>query len=223
MAHESEQLSYELEALVRTKWGERCTYDSYKDVQAFFNAWAFGPDLDVPSSIDHDTDVQGTYLGPNRMCRLVLPHLRPQTEIIDICCGTGLSGKPFIEHGHQVTGYDISEKMLEKAKAAGYKETFAGNLLLDDLPWRDAYGALISVGALGEWVPPEDVVPKLLPLLKRSGALFGVTSEIEHTDLKAVLKILKAGGFQIISSRPGPGLRHPEYPPEDYYYILARR
>jgi len=50
-----------------------------------------------------------------------------------------------------------------------------------------------------------------------------VTSEIEHTDLKAVLKILKAGGFQIISSRPGPGLRHPEYPPEDYYYILARR
>ncbi|MDZ7758953.1 MAG: class I SAM-dependent methyltransferase [Desulfovermiculus sp.] len=223
MAHGAQQLSPELEALLRTKWGARQIYSSYSEVQSFFNHWAFGPDRDIPTSIDHDTDVSGTYLGPDRIARLVLPRLQPKTRIIDICSGTGLSGQPFIERGHLVTGFDLSSRMLEKAKARGYQDTCTGNLLVDDLPWKEEFGALISVGALGEWIPPEDVLDKLFSLLSPQNAIVGITSEVEHTNIHLIRRIFKEHGFQIITSELGPGLRNPKYPIENYYYILAVR
>ena len=223
MALSVQKFNPELEALLRTKWGARQIYSSYSDVESFFNAWAFGPDQDVPSSKDHDTDVQGTYLGPDRIARLVLPRLEPKTKIIDICCGTGLSGQPFIERGHSVTGFDLSSRMLEKAKARGYQETCTGNLLTDDLLWKEEFGALISVGALGEWIPAEDVLDKLFPLLFQQNAIVGITSEVEHTNIHLIRRIFKEHGFQIVTSELGPGLRNPKYPIENYYYILAER
>ena len=223
MPQSAQHIHPELEALLRTKWGSRHIYHSYSDVQSFFNDWAFGPDRDIPSSVDHDTDVSGTYLGPDRIARLVLPRLHPKTRVIDICCGTGLSGQPFIEHGHQVTGFDLSSRMLEKAKARGYQEICTGNLLTDHLPWEEEFGALISVGALGEWVPPEDVLPKLFQLLIPRGSILGVTTEVEHSNIWLIRRIFKEYGFEIITSEIGPGLRNPKYPIENYYYILARR
>jgi ubiquinone/menaquinone biosynthesis C-methylase UbiE len=42
--------------------------------------------------------------------------LNPRLSVIDVACGTGLASRPLIENGFHVTGIDISEPMLEKAR-----------------------------------------------------------------------------------------------------------
>jgi SAM-dependent methyltransferase len=43
--------------------------------------------------------------------------LNPKLTVIDVACGTGLASRPLIENGVHVTGIDISEPMLEKARS----------------------------------------------------------------------------------------------------------
>jgi|GEM_PF-379398 len=57
-------------------------------------------------------------------CRRLLPilkksllkHLPERSHILDLCCGTGQISQQFILRGHQVTGLDGSEKMLDYAR-----------------------------------------------------------------------------------------------------------
>jgi ubiquinone/menaquinone biosynthesis C-methylase UbiE len=42
--------------------------------------------------------------------------LNPKLTVIDVGCGTGLASRPLIENGFHVTGIDVSEPMLEKAR-----------------------------------------------------------------------------------------------------------
>lgn len=48
--------------------------------------------------------------------RALLPGLRQNAEILDLCCGTGQLIKPLVEQGYEVTGLDLSEKMLAVAR-----------------------------------------------------------------------------------------------------------
>ena len=43
--------------------------------------------------------------------------LNPKLTVIDVGCGTGLASRPLIENGFHVTGIDVSEPMLEKARS----------------------------------------------------------------------------------------------------------
>jgi SAM-dependent methyltransferase len=43
--------------------------------------------------------------------------LNPKLTVIDVACGTGLASRPLIQNGVHVTGIDVSEPMLEKARA----------------------------------------------------------------------------------------------------------
>jgi SAM-dependent methyltransferase len=42
--------------------------------------------------------------------------LNPRMTVLDVACGTGLASRPLIENGVHVTGIDVSEPMLEKAR-----------------------------------------------------------------------------------------------------------
>jgi len=41
---------------------------------------------------------------------------RPESRVIDVGCGTGLAAAPLLASGFAVTGVDVSESMLEKAR-----------------------------------------------------------------------------------------------------------
>ncbi|MEL6489615.1 MAG: class I SAM-dependent methyltransferase [Cyanobacteria bacterium J06634_6] len=56
--------------------------------------------------------------------RVLLPHIPPQGEILDLCCGTGQLIQPLVEAGYQVTGLDGSEDMLSYAKKNAPQATY---------------------------------------------------------------------------------------------------
>jgi ubiquinone/menaquinone biosynthesis C-methylase UbiE len=43
--------------------------------------------------------------------------LAPRHHVLDVACGTGLASRPLVENGFKVTGVDVSEPMLAKARA----------------------------------------------------------------------------------------------------------
>lgn len=75
--------------------------------------------------------------------RLLLPLLRPESRILDLCCGTGYTTARLEKKGYRVTGLDGSEKMLGFAKRHARRSRF---VLADarsfDLP--QSFDAVVS-------------------------------------------------------------------------------
>jgi ubiquinone/menaquinone biosynthesis C-methylase UbiE len=62
--------------------------------------------------------------------------LNPRLTVLDVACGTGLASRPLIENGVHVTGIDVSEPMLEKARVR-----FPGTWIAapaEKIPFQDA-------------------------------------------------------------------------------------
>ena len=112
--------------------------------------------------------------GENNFRQLALQGLeiKPDTAILDLCCGAGQTTKFLVESSEQVTGLDISPVALNKAKKnvpeANYVEGLA-----QDLPFADDFFALVHTSvALHEMT----------------------TSELEQI-FKEVYRVLKPGGI----------------------------
>jgi len=62
------------------------------------------------------------YRGPDLLQRAVADVLGPQAaglDILDLGCGTGLAGVPFRPIARRLTGVDLSQRMLERARERG--------------------------------------------------------------------------------------------------------
>jgi len=87
---------------------------------------------------------------------LELLHLSEGSKLIlDIGCGTGLSGKVLEKHGHVWVGMDISRSMLDVGRTMR-KGSFAGDAICNDmglgLPFRPGtFDGCISISAL-QWL-----------------------------------------------------------------------
>ncbi|MHC8508381.1 MAG: class I SAM-dependent DNA methyltransferase [Rhodospirillales bacterium] len=92
------------------------------DPRNFYAAWA--------ETYDADVEAKG-YVSPAR-CAAALAAFAPDKSapVADFGCGTGLSGLALRAAGFSVIdGYDISDVMLEKARARGcYRRTAAADL-----------------------------------------------------------------------------------------------
>lgn len=56
--------------------------------------------------------------------RLLLPHLRAKSRILDLCCGTGYTAARLERKGYSVTGLDGSGKMLKFARLHAPRSRF---------------------------------------------------------------------------------------------------
>lgn len=84
-------------------------------------------------SVDYDTRMLGvlSYRAPpilRELAGLVIPGLTG-LDVLDLGCGTGLSGAAFKDRASRLCGVDLSPAMLEKARERGvYDELFAGDI-----------------------------------------------------------------------------------------------
>ena len=146
--------------------------------QVFFDRWAR----------TYDRTVQDyAYGAPQRIFDAVWPCLKfrpePVLRMLDLGIGTGMTSKPFVETGRMhITGVDISNRMLERGRAAGAADEFIQlNLERDDLPFAEkAFDAVISGGTFEFIYDPEDVIREISRVLRPAGIVC-VTFETPET------------------------------------------
>ena len=100
--------------------------------------------------------------------------LKKESKILDVGCGTGYPIAHYLtEHGFKVTGLDISEKMIKKAKELNLKN--ANFYVADVLTYNSSelYDAVIAFDSLWHIKKEKqrEIYKKLSSLLKENGYL----------------------------------------------------
>jgi 2-polyprenyl-3-methyl-5-hydroxy-6-metoxy-1,4-benzoquinol methylase len=97
----------------------------------------------------------------------------PQGSVLDVGCGNGIMSEAIGRCGYQVLGIDISEKAIDKAKAAGTKSNIqfrvvsAEDLVADG----STYDAVICSEVLEHLPDPSQLLRTLHALLSDEGVL----------------------------------------------------
>ncbi len=177
------------------------TLDSTEETRAMYDRWAKVYDRDLQS---------GEYQQPARCAQaLKTKHINAEASILDVGCGTGLSGLALTQAGFtKIDGCDLSQGMLDKAETLGiYKRLFTCDLNQPPLDVGDAYyDAVTAVGvfSFGHIMP--EAVDELLRVTKSDGIIIiGLNDHFyEEGSLTAKLEALEASGkLRIISREHG--------------------
>ncbi len=139
----------------------------------------FAPDF------DHKLVDELSYNVPGLLLEALYPLLgepRRQLAIVDLGCGTGLSGKVFRDYAERLTGVDLSPAMLEKA---GEREVYddlveaeIGGFLTESL---DRYDLILAGDVLAYFGPLEEVLGAVAGALQPAG-LFVFSVESSDVD-----------------------------------------
>ncbi len=109
--------------------------------------------------------------------------LGDRKKVLDVGCGTGFLSLILADLGHEVTGVDLSEGMLnrakEKAKESGYNILFkiedAENLYFED----STFDVVVERHVLWTLPDPEKAIKEWIRVLKKGGKLILIESEKE--------------------------------------------
>ncbi len=125
--------------------------------------------------MSYDYEIKlNNYKTPQRCAEALSRYLRDKNSyILDIGCGTGLSGQEILNAGfNNVDGSDFSEKMLHEAKNKNiYKKLF--NLDLNRKYYRVnfSYDAIVAAGIISPHHANPSCIEKCLNILCDSGLL----------------------------------------------------
>lgn len=143
------------------------------------------------------------YVSPPKLAALLRDHCDDAAIILDVGCGTGLSGEALAGAGLTTfDGIDISSGMLAEAAVKGiYRRLFEVDLV-KGIPVEDGqYDAAFSTGTftLGHVGPTQ--IPEVMRVLKSGGVFCLTVSDLSWDDQNYAeqLPSLGAGIFKIIS------------------------
>ncbi|MEO1065923.1 MAG: class I SAM-dependent methyltransferase [Pseudomonadota bacterium] len=165
-------------------------HKSVEETHALYEKWAASYDLELADK---------GYRQPVR-CAAALKALMPQGgSILDVGCGTGLSGAALHHAGYEtIDGCDFSSAMLDKAKDTGvYGRLFEADLNKPPLDVSDAeYDALVAVGVFSMQHVEADAMEELIRVVKPGGPIIiGLNDKFYRLGtLRAKLDALSALG-----------------------------
>ena len=171
-----------------------------QSILAFYRKWA--------RDYDREMSDQG-YLSPAAIAELLDKHLlRHDIEVLDVGCGTGLTGQHIKNLGVQnVDGIDISGEMISVARSRDvYRKLYVADLnkplALED----KSYDAAISSGTFTHGHVGAEPLIEIFRLL-RQGGLMACTIHFDLWHAKgfdAVLaKMIAAGEIQCLALEEG--------------------
>ena len=162
---------------------------STEETRAMYDRWSEVYDSDLTA---------GDYQQPARCAAALREQLsNSSSRILDVGCGTGLSGLALSEAGFQkIDGCDLSQGMLDKAdKLHIYGRLFACDLNEPPLDVMDeAYDALACVGVFSFGHISPDAMDELLRITRPGGTIIiGLNDHFyEEGSLTAKLEALEA-------------------------------
>ena len=184
----------------------------------FYDRWAEAYDREV---------AENGYVTPQRCAEALAAHAGDKTApLMDLACGTGLSGLAFRAAGFTcLDGYDISEGMLEKARATGAYRHLATADLSQPLEIAEgAYTHAAIVGAMSPEYMPATVLDDVLSKLPSGGCfVFSVNDHAaqDGTIAGRIMELVDTGYAELLFSEYGDHL--PSIGLRATVYVLRRR
>lgn len=177
-----------------------------------------------------------SYRTPEQVYDMVGPHLKKQAHILDLGCGTGLSGLVFKDHADYLEGVDLSENMLRHAKDKKVYDTLlCADIETTQAPGSKSFDLVIACDALNYLGDLRPIMKQVSRWLKKEGLFaFSLESADEafseeyrlHQGLRyahapsAVLSWLDLCGFDLLEER-FETLRHEKKQPVSGHLICA--
>lgn len=156
-----------------------------RDVDALASAYAAWANV-----YDSETAAAG-YCLPFMITSWVARHVRPgDGPLLDAGCGSGLSGPYLKALGYaDLVGLDMSDEMLELARARNAYRELATARLGDTLPWSDGhFAAFLCTGVFTEGHAPASSLLELARITRPGGhGIFTVRDSV-----------LETGGFRAV-------------------------
>ncbi len=191
-------------------------------VRSYYDGWTESYERDVTS---------WGYNAPAAAVELIASRVKPEAQILDAGCGTGLVGRALRSRGyHDVVGVDLSPESLDRA-AETYSYRALAEVDFNNLPTNlaeSSFSALLSIGVLTYVSDVDALLREFCRVVEPSGTI--VVSE--RTDLfaqrntAAIFDDLQAEGLwrivEVTEPRPYlPG--HPEYAGIDVHFGVFER
>lgn len=164
--------------------------DSAERTRALYEDWA--------GSYDEEVGRNG-YASPDRAAAaLAASAADPEAPLLDLGCGTGLSGEAFARAGFTtIDGTDFSGEMLSLAHAKGvYRRLVRGDL---EAPIPFSRGEYANVAAVGVFSPghaPAEMIARVVDLLDPGGCfVFSLNDHaLEDASFMAQVRSLEDDG-----------------------------
>ena len=183
--------------------------------RAFYDDWS--------GSYEDEVAAQG-YVTPIRVAEALAKHADLSTPVLDVGCGTGLSGAALKQIGFSnIDGVDLSEEMLAEAGRKGVYRTLAqvGEAPMEITP--GTYGAIVATGVIGAGAAPLSVFDTLLGGLA-PGGLFAFSFNdhtLEHPEFAArVVTAVESGEAEHLFEEHGAHL--PGIDLKSVVYVLRK-
>lgn len=202
-----------------TGLGQVYSIDSPAAAEAYYDNWASDYDAELES---------GGYITPQRCANALAEFANlPWAPLLDIGCGTGLSGTALRNAGFEcLDGLDLSDEMLAQA---GEKEIYRSlgtadlSQPLDDVPG-DIYQNAAAIGVLNPMHIPVTAIDQILGKLPSGGCF--VMSLNDHaladgTMETRVLELTEHAAADLMFKEHGPHI--PEIGLESTVYVLKKR
>ena len=165
------------------------------------------------------------YSTPKRCANALRKYLRDTNSLIlDIGCGTGLSGQEIINVGfNNVAGSDFSEKMLFEAKNKNiYKKVFYLDLNSNFYNVNFNYDAIVAAGIISPHHANPSCLEKCLNILLDSGLLIFSLNDHAVEDKSFMDEIFRIidKNYEILEKNYGEHL--PGIQLKSYIYVIKK-
>jgi len=194
--------------------GDAYALDDAEETQAFYGAWAQTYEREV---------LRNGYATPAR-CAAALARTAVAVDapLLDLGCGTGLSGEAFRQAGFStIDGSDFSAEMLAHARGKPrlYRRLTRGNLEAPIPARAGEYGNIAAVGVFSPGHAPATMLDAVLALLPPAGCFVFSLNDHALADPSFVERIeasVAAGTAEVAFHEygehlPGVGLRASVY------------
>lgn len=133
-----------------------------KDIDAFYDDWASTYDADV---------AENGYATPPRCAKALRQYTDDlSTAVLDVGCGTGLSGAALQAEGFvNLHGIDPAQEMISKAQAKNIYQTLTF-FDEDEMPIApESYDLVSCIGVIGVGAAPVTLLDQIMTILKPGG------------------------------------------------------